>query len=270
MRWRIPRAGGRLRDEDALRKALFERYRKAMGRSPDLEPPALFSERLLWLRLYARDLLAAVLADRRQQFEYVRAKAFERALPEVYGAYGSYREVPFAELPEAVSFRPTHLYGEEIALAGRNEADVRASVRRMKEWTKRRVPFETGDWEYEGALPGISAEAPLPRSERLRVLCLGGAPCALYRSAEPETLFSADGQILCGPKRTPPEGREEALSLSRALSEGFTFLRWEFAFESHEIRFAELRFTEEENVMRLWPGHVDRELGSLLPIKKRE
>lgn len=271
-KWRFPRIGeknARLRGEEALRERLFSRYRADMGRSPDLDPPALFTERLLWLRLHNRDPFAAVLAQRQQQFEYVRAKACERTLANVYGSYPSYRKVPFRDLPEAVTFRPAHLYGEEFPLRGRDRADVREARKRMKDWTRTRLLAETGDWEYVDACPGILAEEALAERDRVRVLCMDGTPRAFYRPSEPQTLFDAEGRVLAGPDRKPPDCRTQALALSRTLSEGFLFLRVECIDTGDGVRFSEICFTEQTSVARLWPGHVDRELGSFLPIEPR-
>jgi len=74
----------------------------------NLENPKTFSEKVIFLKLYYRNPLLTLCADKYYVREYVKACGFEDILKETYGVYRDVNKLDFSSMPNKFFLKCNH------------------------------------------------------------------------------------------------------------------------------------------------------------------
>ena len=94
-------------------------FRKRMGYALNLDQPKTLSEKIQWLKLYYRNPLLTLCADKVKVRDYVAKKIGPEYLTPVYGVYKNTSEIDIRQLPESFVLKPNH--GSGMVMICRNK-----------------------------------------------------------------------------------------------------------------------------------------------------
>ncbi len=89
-------------------------YRAATGRKLDLRTPKLFNEKLQWLKLYDRNPMYTVMADKVKAKDYVAERIGRDYIIPTLGVWDDAADVDFGSLPERFVIKCNHNSGNGI------------------------------------------------------------------------------------------------------------------------------------------------------------
>ena len=93
-----------LNDEAVARFA----FRNRFGKPLNLESPKSFNEKIQWIKLYDRNPLMKLYADKYEVRKIVEDKVGSTTLNELYGVFKSVEEIDFDSLPQSFVLKVTH------------------------------------------------------------------------------------------------------------------------------------------------------------------
>src|SRR5690625_401561 len=91
-------------DEESITK----RFKQKLGRDVVLNNPIKYNDKIQWLKLYWRDPLATLCADKYEVREFVKEQIGEKYLNELIEVYDSVDEIDIKKLPESFVLKGTH------------------------------------------------------------------------------------------------------------------------------------------------------------------
>ncbi len=159
-------------------------YKRSTGRPLDLENPVGFDEKINWLKLYNRDPLMTVCADKVAVRDYIAHCGLEHILNTVYGVYERVDDIDFDTLPNPCFLKCNHrsglnrLYDRNVPF-DRDEFryDFKLALKTNYYWSSR-------EWPYKNIKPKIICEKVLRDREGhlpldYKFFCFGGVPKVL-------------------------------------------------------------------------------------------
>ena len=91
-------------DELYLKTAFFLKF----GKKLDLKNPKSFSEKLQWLKLHQREDIYPMLVDKYRVKDYISKEIGEKYVIKTYGAWKTFDDIDFSELPEKFVLKCNH------------------------------------------------------------------------------------------------------------------------------------------------------------------
>ena len=125
--WPLERVLGRVRHEQLIRAP-------RLGYWPDIETPETFNEKLLHRKLFTEDDRFVRVADKWRVREYVREKAGNEVLNEVYQTASEPEEINFETLPDRFVVKANHGCGWNVFVEDQSTIDTDALRERCREW----------------------------------------------------------------------------------------------------------------------------------------
>ena len=126
-------------------------YRIKTGRKLNLKNPQRYTEKLQWYKLYYRDPLMAMCADKYEVRKYVKKLGLGSILNECYGVFDRPEDVDFSKLPNQFVLKDTLGGGGNsvIICRDKSKADLAEYRRIMQEWVDTKcVPSGGREWVY--------------------------------------------------------------------------------------------------------------------------
>ncbi len=271
--------------EDELKKYFLKR----VGYPLDLDHPKTFDEKLQWLKLYDSTPLKTKLADKYAVREWVKNKIGGQYLVPLYGAWNSFEEIDFSELPEKFVLKATHGSETNIIVKNKNDFNKEEARRKFDYWMK--LHFGIGpqqEWHYLNIPHRIIAEmfleTPSGELPDYKVYCFDGTPVYIQliegRSGDTKhCFFDLDWNVMPFSYNhyekldnipNKPQKIDDMIKLTKILAEGFPFVRIDWYLINDHLYFGEMTFTPGKGIQHWIPSSADKELGDLitLPTKK--
>lgn len=150
----------------------IKKYEKFYGRTPNLENPSLFSEKIMWQKLYYYDHKLINLADKLLVKEYAKEKLGKDISPKTLRVFKNHHELDFSDLPEVFIIKANHVTGyiykaekkgdSYVFRDAKNSSGPSYSERLIKKIFKNILKLnlykETYEWVYEDIAPRIFIE----------------------------------------------------------------------------------------------------------------
>ncbi len=279
-------------DEQLLQQDIVyirARFRRELGREPDLANPQTFNEKLQWLKLYRRTPGLNQLADKCAVRRLVEQKVGSRCLNELYGAFDTTDELESAlgRLPDSFVIKPNHWSGAVWRVQAKSQFDWPTNKREMDALLAASFyNAQQGEWCYHGIRPRLMAERFLKdQSGELRdykLFCFDGrvhyiqvhvgrfvnhAECFYDRDWRKQPWVMVyrpyEGSI---PR---PANLAEMITVAERLSAGHPFLRVDLYDTCGRVVFGELTLFPHSGWNVRLPDPIDRYLGSLIHWKGR-
>lgn len=280
-------------DETFAQKYYFART----GKRLNLSNPVTFDEKQWWLKLYYRDPLQTVCADKYAVRAYVEECGLGTILNELFGVYSHSSEVDLDGLPDTFFLKTNHGCGSNYRCNSKKSFDWRKISRSLEKSLRGNYYYESREWPYLNVDPKIIAEKVLvPRKGELladyRFLCFSGKCEYLFIDIDTadeygahkvhalRNVYDRDMTLLnVKVSRKPfdaslvprPANYAEMLSCAEKLAGTFPFVRVDLYNLDGQIRFGEMTFFHAGGTSMISPDTFAVELGEkiILPIQKK-
>lgn len=261
-------------------------YWKAFGRPLNLKNPVCYTEKLQWQKVYDRNPLYHVLADKAEVKSYVAGRIGAEHLVPTLGVWDSPEEIDWDGLPESFVLKCTHDSGSTVICRDKASFDRAAACRKLEAALRVNFYRRMREWVYKGLKPRIIAERFLEGEIRdYKFFCFDGVPRLMFvatdrfRSGE-ETKFDffdmewnhldiRNGHPNAAVPPERPACFEEMKRLAAELSEGIPQVRVDFYEVGGKVLFGEYTFYHWGGFMPFEPDSADLMMGEMFKLPRR-
>jgi len=268
------------------RRYIEWKYKKRMGKRLDLQNPQTFSEKLQWLKLHWRSDLLTQCADKYEVRKFVEDRVGSHILKKLYGVYANAHEIALENLPDAFALKVNHGCKQMILCNNKKTLDWGHSERILNLYLRNNNYYHLREWAYKNIAPRILCEEHLTKDGNTmyeyNFFCYNGTPrlveiIEITKDARRANAYDMDLNPLWRKYKSPPivaalektEQYEEMISYAGKLSQGFPFVRVDFALTQGRIYFGEMTFYPLGGMHRYNPEAFDAFLGSFLELPKQ-
>lgn len=236
-------------------------WKKRLRYELDLKNPKTFNEKIQWLKLYYRNDLMKICANKLTVRDYVSEKIGFKYLNEIIAVYNKIDELDLSKLPEKFVIKCSHDSGSAIIVKDKRNIDIDQLKIHFKYCMKIDYYHMSKEWAYKGGIRKILVEKFLCNSDGsdikdYKVFCFWGEPKLIQVDIDRHTnhrrnIYDVnwnwiDLSILYPKDPTkiepPPLVLDEMLNLSRILSEPFPHVRVDWYIVDNELKFGEMTF----------------------------
>lgn len=263
-------------------------YRGVVGRPLHLNPPVLYSEKIQWLKIHEKNPAYPMFCDKLAVRDFVKERAGEQLLTELYGVWDRPDQIDFSALPDQFVLKCTHDSGSAIICRDKSTFDTQAACKTLEQKLRKDYSISGREWPYHDVPRRILAEEYLTNSDGTRALefkffCFHGkAKFLLVRTNEYEhdsdnftflrdfTKFQIYRYKMSGSENTvvqKPSNYEEMIRLAEKLSCGFVHIRVDLYQTPKGIKFGEQTLYNASGLSKWMTLEGDRFLGELLRLE---
>ena len=270
-----------LTDKQIIKK----NFKQKLGRDVVLENPVKYNDKLQWLKLYWRDPLATLCADKYEVRKYVSETIGSEYLNELYDVYESVDEIELENLPNKFVLKGTHGAGYNIICEDKRSLNWKQEYKKMKRWLRSNYYYGNGEWVYKDIKPRIICEKYLDDGTGkppmdYKVFCFNGEPKLIEVDIDrfgshKRNFYDVNWQFKNVEIRVPsdkkvkikkPKMLNEMLELSKRLSKNFPHARVDFYDVKGQIIFGEITFFHASGLGKFNPPEFEKEMGDWLKL----
>ena len=268
-------------------KSIKMTFKKRLKRTLNLDKPILYNDKLQWLKLYWRDDLAIICADKYAVRDFVKQKIGEEYLNELYGVYDSFNSIDFDSLPTQFVLKGTHGSGFNIICRDKTKFDYEHAKEKLSLWLKINYFYKGREWVYQSIKPRIISEKYLcdengqPPMD-YKIYCFNGIPRLIQVDIDrfgkhKQNFYDCewnfrDVHIWCENDKEliieKPSNFEKMIELSKLLSLPFPHVRVDFYNLNGKIILGELTFFHLNGYMPFIDKSLEYEMGNWLDLSK--
>lgn len=261
-------------------------YRMVYRRKLNLNPPELFTEKLIWLMQNYRNPILVQCTDKYEVRKFIEEKVGSHILNELYHVYDRVEDIDFEVLPEQFALKCTHGCGCNIIVSDKSSFDQTQAIEKLTEWMNTDYSKSMGESHYSKIKPRIICERFIGSDEHdfatdYKIWCFNGEPKFLivitdrekgmtltYRDFDWNVLNFASDHYPQELEQAKPSCLEEMVSYARSLSQGIPYVRADFYDFNGRVVFGELTFTPAGGVPPYVSFEGDKKIGKLLELKE--
>lgn len=228
--------------------------------SLDLDHPRTFNEKLNWLKLYDRNPLYTIMADKLSVKDYIRKVTNDQLMTaKVYGVYNKSNDIDFDILPNQFVLKCTHDSGSMIICKDKSKLDLNLAKMKLAKGLKSDFYNFSREWPYKNIEKRIIAEEFLENDNSdclidYKFWCFNGVPKLMYVTNKVGTIYEnfydMDFNTISinhgFPRHLPefekPNCFEEMKSYAQKLSTNIPFVRIDFWVIRNQVYFGEFTF----------------------------
>lgn len=255
-------------------------YWAELDKKLNLENPRSFNEKLNWKKIYDRNPLYTIMADKYSVKKYVADKLGSEYIIPLLGVWTNFDEIDFEQLPESFVLKTTHDSGGVIVCENKENFDMEAAKKILEKHLKKNYFKWRREWPYQNIAPRIIAEEFVKDQENdylpvYKFFCFHGKPkiiqCIQNDKQLDESIdyFDTEWKLLNLRQNFPnskvpltrPEKLEDMLTIASKLSDGFDFIRVDLYLINEKIKFSEFTFYSDAGINVFEPEEWDIILG---------
>lgn len=251
----------------------------------NLKSPKTFNEKLNWIKLYDRNPMYTIMADKYLVKHYVADRIGEEYVVPCYGIWDKYEEIDFSKLPRQFVLKATHDSSGATLCRDKEYFNFSEAKIKFNKVLKRNYYYTWREWPYRNIQPRIIADSLLDDGTGNELLdykfwCFNGEPKYIYCTIKGSNIFEnfydmnfKPVEVCHGfPRRVPefekPVTFETMKILCRQLSKSIPFVRVDFFEVSGKLYFGEFTFFDWAGFNKFVDGH-DRLLGDQIVLPKK-
>jgi hypothetical protein len=242
------------------RRRVRRRFRKRFGRAGNFENPRTYEEKVNFRKLYGNHETYARVADKVGVRDYVAERVGEHYLVPSLGVHHRLRPEVFDDLPRQFIIKASHSCRCNQIVYDKQKLDVAETIRYFDRVLDETFGVRAGEFHYSLIEPKVLIEELLLDEGRIpcdyNLFCYhhGGhfdfAIAMRFPDERPPVHFDKhwnllEGELTAGEQKklVDPENFDEMVSVARALSEGFDFIRVDLYNVQGRVYFGELTCT---------------------------
>lgn len=262
------------------------RFYKRTGYKLELNPPRSFNHKIVYKKLYDRNPLLPIVADKYRVREHVKTKlgpeiASQVLIPLLY-VTDDPETIPFSELPDKYVIKANHASGRNILVHNANDVNKDEIIKTCKQWLKEPYGFFKHEWAYSQIDRKIVIEKMLldngsiPKDFKFHMFNgkwfmtqvnegdfadkAGRNLTLLDTNWDMFDVFWEFAPMSEAPKK--PSKLKEMIKISEKLSEDFDYLRVDlYCLDSDDIYFGEMTLYPTSGSPIVKPSKFDFWLG---------
>lgn len=258
------------------------------GYKMNWENPVTYRQKLQWIKLYDKNQLMPICADKYEVRRFVEDCGCKEILNELLWEGFDPKEISFNKLPKQFVIKTTHGSGFNIICKNKYEFNRAKAIKKLSKWLKEKYIPCYGEWFYGAIKPRIIIEKFLSEDNfkipiDYKVMCFNGEPkyimvhtgkfinkkINMYDLNWKCIECNIDGFDKAKPMEKPDK-LEEILEYSRKLSRQFYHARVDFYIINNRVYFGEITFTNGAGFDKLTPYSFDVEMGNWIKLSNRE
>ncbi|EOA8958030.1 ATP-grasp fold amidoligase family protein [Vibrio harveyi] len=123
-------------------------YLRRFGRLPDIENPSSFNEKLQYRKLYDRNELLPILADKIESKKYVAKIVPSVYIPEIIWSGDDFHSIDFSELPSDYVIKANHASQTNYFVRDEQHLSLERLEKLRAEWFSHDQAAVLGEWAY--------------------------------------------------------------------------------------------------------------------------
>lgn len=265
-------------------------FKRTLGKRLNIKNPQSFNDKITWIKLYERNPLMKVFADKYAVKQHVAKILGNDYVIPLYGAWDSFDEIDFDTLPNQFVLKATNAGAcTGVVICTDKETFDRDAARiRLNKALKEDLYILGREWAYKGMHKRIIAEKFVQDShgdlKDYKLFCCNGEPKFMSidynRSSDHRSIYldmnwnrlPYDDPGLKAPEdhiEQKPEGFDRMLEIARMFAKDFTFLRVDFYNADGHIYVGELTCYPGGGCHRFDPPSADLDCGDYLQLPKK-
>lgn len=270
-------------------KAVFK-FR--VGYRLNLENPRSYNEKLQWIKLYDRNPMYTIMADKVKVRDLIKEKIGAEYLIPCLGVWKSEEEIDFDSLPDQFVLKCNHNSGLGMCICkDKSKLDIPSVRAELKKGLKEDYFYHSREWPYKDIPKRIIGEQLMVDEsdndlKDYKVLCFNGEPKLIefhmgrftdshtqdyYDINWNKTTISQGGFFTKTSKQIIPIPKtlNKMLRLSRVLSEGIPHVRVDWYSVNDHLYFGELTFFDGSGFDPFDDRNDDFMLGSWITLPNK-
>lgn len=261
------------------------KYHIWFGKSIDLNSPQTFNEKLNWLKLYSRNPIYTIMADKYWAKKYVGNRIGTQYVVPCYGHWNRIEDIDFSNLPDLFFLKSNQDSGGGMLVNKRKGIDKKALKDRFssKKIQKKNWYWASREWAYKHIEPCILAEEYLDEGtghelHDYKFWCFNGKPIYMYITNKgkviKENFYDMDfvpvninhGFERTIPEYNKPDNFDKMKELASILSKDIPFVRVDFFNVNGHLYFGEFTFYDWAGFRPFADDKWDKKLGEMINI----
>lgn len=269
--------------DDVYLKNIFVKH---VGYPLNISNPRTLNEKLQWLKLYFKEDILTICADKLKVRNYISASIGDKYLiPLIYSTANPEDLRNFNFPNHAFIIKANHDSGGYHIIRDRNNMDIEKIILDAHKWLKNNHYVKTKEWQYKNIKPMIIVEQLLLDCDDkipndIKFSCINGRVEIVHVDSNKEVKhlrnnYTREFEPLAVNWPEEYERNEyiakpslfyEARELAEYLAKPFPFVRVDFYLVDDKIYFGELTFHPTSGFGRFEPRYYDYKLGSKLRL----
>ena len=265
----------------ADRKSIEDFWYMMMGLPLDIDHPKSFNEKLQWLKLYNKNPLLRIMADKYAVKKYVGDMiGWDKVIPTL-GVWGSYEEIDFDLLPDKFVLKCTHDSGTAEIIKSKAQINHEELQKKFREALACDYYLLGREWCYKDIPRRIIAE-PLMGEELkdYKVHVFGGKPKLIQVdmgrfSVHKRNIYTPQWEFLdlsilypVAPEliEDKPAVLDEMLAIAAKLAGDLVYVRVDMYLVEGRIYFGEMTFYHGSGYEPFNPGNWNDIMGGWIQL----
>ena len=261
------------------------------GQHINYREPKRFNEKIQWLMIHEATIERANLTDKYLVRAFVERKLGAECLIELLGAWDSFEEIDFKNLPEQFVLKCNHGSGMNVVIKSKANCDYGRLKKTFDEWMKTNFAYNNFELHYKNIKPRIIAEKYIEELDGnlfdYKVHCFNGEPKFIQVIGNRDLEAHSAKQLIYDfewkqlpwsfgdyPKYSSdlarPSVLEKLYDYSKKLSDGFSYVRVDFYIINDSVLFGEMTFTPNSGMYiynQDFTEEVDYMLGEMIDLE---
>ena len=252
------------------------------GGNLNIREPKTFNEKLNWLKLYDRNPLYTIMADKYTVKQYIEEKTKGELLTaKCLGVWDKAEDIQFEQLPDRFVLKCTHDSGSMVLCQDKSNLDIPETKKQLDNGVKKDFYLASREWPYKSIKKRILAEEFLGGGQPLqdyKFWCFNGKPIFMYVTNKVGTIYENfydmefnqvdinHGFTRLKPEFNKPLHFEKMKVFAETLSAAIPFVRIDFWEIEGNVYFGEFTFYDWGGFRPFSDYQQDLELGKLLEL----
>lgn len=261
-------------------------FRLKLGYKLNLKNPVTYNEKLQWIKLYDKNELMSICADKYTVRSFVENQGCGEILNELYWEGFKPENIPFDSLPNQFVIKVTHGSTFNIICKDKSLLDRKDTINKMNKWLKAKFLPSYGEWFYGVEKPRIIVEKLLETPDNsplfdYKIFCFNGEPKLIYvdtwkNGEHTINVYDLDFNLIpnvqlgykndLDSKVEKPKNLDKMIEYARMLSQSFLHVRADFYNIDGNIIFGELTFTKSAGFGKISPHSFDVKMGNWIKL----
>lgn len=263
-------------------------YKAYLNKNLDIENPKLFSEKIQWLKLYAKNESYTEYVDKYAVRKYIEKTLGSKYLVPFIDVFDDVESIDFDKLPDKFVLKCTHGSRCNILCNDKKSLNIIEAKKKLKKWMKNNWFWYCREYPYKSIKPKILCEEfigdGINPADDYKIYCLNGEPTIIRSLARniqgnlvSECFYTTKWEKTdCRIRKfdiesfrankEKPEQLNEMLEISKKLSKDITFLRVDLYNINGRVYFGEMTFFPQSGLDNFIPDKYNIEFGNLLKL----
>ena len=265
------------------------RYKKVFKHTLNLKNPKTFSEKLIYLKLYYKNLLQHVCADKYEVSQYVAQCGYPEILKQTYKVYDDPDDIDFNSLPDQFFIQCSHTQGYNFAIDKNKPYDLQYIKALYNTLFKRKHYMTLRENCYRHIKPRVICSEFLKQSDGspltdYKIYCFNGeAKYVMVSYGEYDhnvknhkfdmqwnsidSLFKKKAAVEAENIKKP-ENFDKMVEIAEKLAAPFPHVRVDLYNISGRIVFGELTFYSAGGFVKVQSREMNEKIGSWIDLEK--